>query len=134
MRPFNLHVVSAAVLGATALGGLARASEEPPLFGSWARGDGKANVRIEPCGTDICATNIWVKPDTPGEKIGDVLVMSVKPVAPARWEGTAFDPQRNLRYKMIVDVGQRTMTSNGCILAGLLCKDMGWTRLTGGKK
>ena len=127
MLKIGLGTALALTLGATAT------ASEPPLFGDWARGDGKAKVRIEPCGADICAINTWVKPDTPGERVGDRLVMSVKPVRPSRWEGTAFDPQRNLSYRLTVDVGERAMTSNGCVLAGLICRDMGWTRLAGGR-
>ncbi len=53
------------------------------LDGRWARGDGNANVRIAPCGSNICAINTWIKPGTPREKAGDRLVMTIKPAGTA---------------------------------------------------
>jgi uncharacterized protein (DUF2147 family) len=103
------------------------------MLGNWARGDGKARVVVEPCGEDFCAINTWIRPDTKDEHVGDKLVMKVKPDQPSHWTGTAFDPQRNLSYNMTVSVQSKTMTTNGCVLGGLLCKDMGWTRLSSAK-
>lgn len=107
------------------------AAAEPSPFGLWARGDGKAKVRIERCGSDICAVNTWIREGSEGEKAGDRLVMTVEPAGAGRWTGTAFDPQRDLSYRLTMTVGATSMTTRGCIVAGLLCKDMGWTRLGG---
>lgn len=107
------------------------AAADPSPFGMWARGDGNAKVRIERCGSDICATNTWIREGTKDEKAGDVLVMSVKPDDPSHWSGTAFDRQRDLKYRMTLTVGDNQMTSRGCVLAGIICKNMDWTRLAG---
>lgn len=107
------------------------AAAEPSPFGLWARGDGRAKVRIERCGSDICAVNTWIRKGTEGEKTGDKLVMTVEPAGRGRWTGTAFDPQRDLSYRLTMTVGTASMTTRGCIVAGLFCKDMGWTRLGG---
>ena len=103
-------------------------AQEPSPQGQWARGDGKARVIVEPCGSDLCAINTWIKPGTPDEKVGDKLVMAVRRSGVALWKGKAFDPQRNQTYGFTMKVQDRTMTTTGCIL-GVLCKDMGWTRL-----
>lgn len=99
------------------------------ISGQWARGDGNAKVQISPCGSDICATNTWIKPGTPKENTGDRLVMSIKPTADGEYAGTAFDPQRDLTYKLTVSVKGDTMTTKGCVLAGILCKDVNWSRI-----
>ena len=109
----------------------ALAASDATLFGLWARGDGKAKVKVERCGDNICAVNTWVREGTKGEKAGDILVMSVRPDDSGGWSGTAFDPQRDLTIRMTIAVGARTMTSRGCVVAGLLCRNMGWTRLSG---
>lgn len=109
----------------------AHAAAEPAPFGQWVRGDGKARVRIERCGSDLCAVNTWIKPGVDDEKVGDKLVMSVAPKTAALWSGTAWDPQRRLGFKISMDVTPTHMTTHGCVLAGLLCKDMGWTRFAG---
>lgn len=99
------------------------------IDGQWARGDGNAKVRIASCGSHICATNTWIKPGTPKEMKGDKLVMTIKPGADGVYSGTAFDPQRDMTYKLTVTVNGDKMTTRGCIVAGLLCKGVAWTRI-----
>ncbi len=55
--------------------------------------------------------------------------MSINETADGQYSGTAFDPQRNLTYKIRVKVDGDTMTTNGCVLASLLCRNVGWTRI-----
>lgn len=105
------------------------AAAGPSLEGDWARGDGKAKVHIAPCGDDLCAVNTWMRPDVRDEKVGDRLVMMLRQVNDTTWKGKAFDPQRNLTYAFTLRVGDTDLTTTGCILGGLLCKSMGWTRI-----
>ena len=114
-------------LAVLALSGSAALAEE--ISGQWARGDGNAKVRIAPCGSDVCAVNTWIKPGTPKEKTGDKLVMSIKPISDGEYAGTAFDPQRDLTYKLTVSVKGDSMTTKGCVLAGIVCKGVSWTRI-----
>lgn len=107
------------------------AAAEPSPLGLWARGDGNAKVRIERCGVDLCAVNTWIREGLKNEKVGDKLVMLVAPKGSGRWTGAAFDPQRDLNYRLTMTVRPASMTTRGCIVVGLLCKDMGWTRLNG---
>ena len=97
-------------------------------YGSWARGDGNTRVQITPCGAEICATNTWIR-KTGTEKVGHVLVMKVRKIAAGLWKGSAYDPQRKLTISMQMKVKRRSMTTSGCIIAGLLCKSTNWTRL-----
>ncbi|XUY26122.1 DUF2147 domain-containing protein [Agrobacterium sp. rho-8.1] len=105
------------------------AASAADINGQWSRGDGNAKVRVAPCGGDICATNTWIKPGTPTEKEGDKLVMSIKPTSDGEYAGTAFDPQRDLTYKLTVSVKGDTMTTKGCVLAGVICKGVEWSRI-----
>lgn len=100
-----------------------------PITGVWARGDGNAHVRIEPCGPNVCATNIWVKPGRKDEAVGDTLVMMVKPESEKRYAGKAYDKRRKLTYSMEIDVKPNVLSSRGCLLAGLACKSISWQRL-----
>ncbi|TBW40706.1 DUF2147 domain-containing protein [Siculibacillus lacustris] len=120
--------IAGPLLLALTLGGTAAEAAGPSPLGLWARGDGRAKVRIEPCGAAICAINTWIKEGTPEEKVGDKLVMNVTPVDATHWSGTAFDPQRDRSYKMKLEIAEGRMTTSGCVLAGLLCADMAWTR------
>lgn len=114
-----------AALTAAQVFGAAQASE---LGGEWARGDGKARVRVEPCGSDLCATNIWIKPGTPRERQGDRLVMSIRERGEGHYSGTAFDTRRNRTYRLTVTIDGDRLTTKGC-LAGVICRSIGWTRI-----
>jgi uncharacterized protein (DUF2147 family) len=102
---------------------------EPPYVGHWARGDGKTHIRVEPCGGSVCGVNTWVRPGTTSEKVGDRLVLKIRPAGASHWTGSAFDPQRNEHYTVRVKVDDRRMTTDGCVMGGLMCQSMSWTRL-----
>ena len=94
--------------------------------GIWQREDGNARVRVAPCGGALCAINVWIR--EPGdEKVGDRLVLNVKPAGPGVYEGTAFDPKRNLSFTSRITYSADRMTTSGCVLK-ILCKSVGWTR------
>lgn len=95
--------------------------------GVWLRDDGNARVRIAPCGDDICATNLWIGDTSQGEEAGDRLVMSLQPQSADTWAGTAYDEKRDQTYSITVTVGESTLVTRGCILGGVLCRDVTWT-------
>ena len=120
-------VVLAGILAALGVGNTALAAN-PAFLGDWARGDGMTHIRVAPCGAEFCGVNTWVRPGH-GEKVGDTLVVNVKPAGAERWSGTAFDRRRNRHYTMKVHVAGARMTTDGCMLGGLVCQSMHWTRL-----
>jgi uncharacterized protein (DUF2147 family) len=99
------------------------------ILGSWQRGDGNARVRIESCGSALCAINIWIRDESGGEHVGDRLVMKVSGDG-VSMSGAAYDPQRKLNYKLEINVGSQSMQTRGCILAGIVCKSINWTRVS----
>ncbi len=111
-----------------ALAGATPAMAADITSGTWLRGDGQAKVRVQKCGEAYCAVNIWIK--NPGdEKVGDRLVLNVRPVKPGLMEGSAFDPQRNLRFSSKITYSNETMTTSGCVLGGLLCRSVSWSKV-----
>ena len=100
-----------------------------PYLGDWARSDGKTRIHVASCGAAICARNIWVRHGVSGEKVGDRLILRVKPAGAGHWSGNAFDPQRSQTYAITVRVADRRMTTRGCVMGGFMCESMNWTRL-----
>jgi uncharacterized protein (DUF2147 family) len=98
-------------------------------LGDWARGDGKTRIHVASCGAAICARNTWVRRGVSGEKVGDRLVLKVKPTGAGHWSGNAFDPQRHQTYAMSVRVGGNRMTTRGCVMGGFVCQSMNWSRM-----
>jgi uncharacterized protein (DUF2147 family) len=108
---------------------LAATSASPDPTGLWLRGDGNAYVRIAPCGTRICATNTWIKDPGTGEAVGDRLVMDLAPQAGNVLSGTAYDAKRGMTYTVTVTVAPTGLTTRGCLLFGLLCRSVAWSRV-----
>jgi uncharacterized protein (DUF2147 family) len=104
-------------------------ASDAPYFGDWARSDGKTRIHVASCGASVCARNTWVRHGVSGEKVGDRLVLTVKPAGAGHWSGNAFDPQRKQSYAINVRVTQKHMTTRGCVMGGFVCESMGWNRM-----
>lgn len=125
LKPAASATGAVVLLLAAALPRPALASGADPS-GVWLRDDGNARVRIAPCGSDICATNVWIKDTSGGEEVGDKLVMTLKPEADGTLSGTAFDAKRDRSYAMTLTVKPDGLSTRGCI-ARVLCKTVNWT-------
>ena len=97
-------------------------------LGDWARSDGKTRIHVASCGAEVCARNTWVRHGVSGEKVGDRLILKVKPAGAGHWSGSAFDPQRKQNYAINVHVAATHMTTQGCVMGGFMCQSMGWNR------
>lgn len=103
-----------------------QAQQSADPSGIWLRDDGNARVRIAPCGTNICATNLWIGDTSKGEEAGDRLVMSLQPKSPDTLAGTAYDAKRDRTYSITVQVSENALLTRGCILGGVLCRNVHW--------
>ena len=103
-------------------------AKEAPYLGDWARADGKTRIQVAHCGGQVCARNTWVRHGVSGEKVGDRLVLDVKPAGAGHWSGNAFDPQRKETYTIWVHATSKHMTTRGCVMGGLVCQSMHWSR------
>jgi uncharacterized protein (DUF2147 family) len=103
-----------------------QAQQSADPSGIWLRDDGNARVRIAPCGSNICATNLWIGDTSKGEEAGDRLVMSLQPKSPDTLAGTAYDAKRDRTYSITVQVSENALLTRGCILGGVLCKNVHW--------
>ncbi len=117
LAPFALLLLTVSAVGA-------QQSADPS--GVWLRDDGNARVRIAPCGNDICATNLWIGDTSKGEAAGDVLVMSLKPKSADTLSGSAYDKKRDRTYSITVQVSDGALLTRGCILGGVLCRNVRW--------
>lgn len=113
-------------LAFSTLAASAAAQQPADPSGVWIRDDGNARVRIAPCGTNICATNLWIGDTSKGEEAGDRLVMSLTQKTADTLAGTAYDPKRNRTYSITVVVLDKSLVTRGCILGGILCRDVHW--------
>ena len=112
----------ALALAALSIGGAAAAD----LDGTWLRDDGNARVRIAPCGDKICATNLWIGDTSKGEAVGDKLVMTLERQPDGSFSGSAYDAKRDWSFSMKIEATAKVLTTHGCLLGKLLCRDVNW--------
>lgn len=96
------------------------------LDGTWLRDDGNARVRIAPCGDKICATNLWIGDTSKGEAAGDKLVMTLARQPDGTFSGNAYDPKRDWTYSMTITPTPGALTTRGCIVGRLICRNVNW--------
>lgn len=96
--------------------------------GNWMRGDGIARVVVSSCGEALCMKNTWIKPGS-SEKVGEYLILNVKPDGSGVWKGSGRDPQRDVNFSAEIKVAGDNMTTSGCVVGGLVCRSTQWSRL-----
>ena len=116
------------VVSAVALAALWSEASAGDAKGEWARDDGKAKVRIGPCGAALCGSITWLRDPKDAGKVGQQVFFGMKPHGDDVWTRTAFNPEDGRTYsgKMTL-TGDRLVTA-GCVLGGLICKSVSWTR------
>jgi uncharacterized protein (DUF2147 family) len=120
-------IIALAVAGTTLCVAPASAAE---INGLWLRDTGASRIRFAPCGGAVCGTLAWIKPgtDTPA-KVGQRIYSNMKPDGPNSWAGTAFNPEDGKTYKGKMSLSGNTLTTSGCVLGGLICKTVSWSRV-----
>lgn len=116
------RLLLALALAAIAIEGAAASD----MDGTWLRDDGNARVRIAPCGDKICATNLWIGDTSKGEAAGDKLVMTLARQPDGTFSGNAYDPKRDWTYSMTITATPGALTTRGCIVGRLICRDVNW--------
>jgi uncharacterized protein (DUF2147 family) len=112
-----------AVLGA---GGVAAAGD---AVGLWLREGGKGTVRITPCGGALCGYVASVSDPASPAKVGQRVFFDMVPSGENHWSGRAFNPEDGRTYSGMMALAGNGMTTAGCVLGGLICKSVHWTRL-----
>ena len=116
--------LAAAILTASVSAGWAGAPT-----GEWARDDGKSKVRIGPCGGALCGAVSWLRdPGASPAKVGQQVFFDMKPAGDNIWKGSAFNPDDGKTYSGKMTLSGNRLVTAGCVLGGLICKSISWTR------
>ncbi len=115
---------SAAVLAASIAGAAAG-----DAGGVWLRENGASKVRIAPCGGEaLCGAIIWLKDPSGAAKVGQQVFFDMKPHGENIWTGSAFNPEDGKTYSGKMTLAGDRLTTAGCVLGGLICKSVSWSR------
>ena len=97
--------------------------------GVWLRDTGASRVKIAPCGGALCGHIVWLKdPANNPAKMGERVFFDMKPNGDNAWEGSAFNPENGKTYSGTMKLSGNTLTTAGCVLGGIICKSVTWTR------
>lgn len=115
------------------------ASAQASVEGRWANPKRSVIIEVERCGDALCGTVVWASPKAKANArkggtdnlVGTRLLSGAKPIGPGKYKGRGFVPKQNIHSSATIrQTGPNTMVVEGCALAGLLCKEQRWTRVT----
>lgn len=90
-------------------------------IGVWATEENKGNVRIEPCGPNLCGYAV---------KTGEKILISMKPSG-SKWTGRIHDPDSGSNYDSTITMkGANALKVQGCAFGGMFCGGQTWKRVS----
>jgi uncharacterized protein (DUF2147 family) len=90
-------------------------------LGVWATEENKGNVRIEPCGTNLCGYAV---------KSDEKILISMKPEG-SKWTGRIHDPDSGRNYDSTMAMkGTNALRVQGCAFGGMFCGGQTWKRVS----
>ena len=124
-------VIALAALGL--LASPASATAKPSLEGRWANPKRNIIVKVTRCGDAYCGTVAWAsaKKRAKGTAPGERVLSDLKPAGNGLYKGRAVEPRRNISGSATVrQINSNMMLVKGCAVAGVLCKEQRWTRVS----
>jgi uncharacterized protein (DUF2147 family) len=109
--------------------------------GEWLVEDGRAQIRIEPCGPNLCGYVSHTK--NPGDTdkknpdpklrsrpiVGMMMMIDMKPVG-ERWEGKIYNSENGSSYNSKISMrNANTLRVEGCVFGGMFCGGQNWKRV-----
>ena len=99
----------------------APASDPNSPLGVWATEENKGNVRIEPCGANLCGYSV---------KTNEKILISMKPSG-SKWTGQIHDPDSGRNYDSTIALkGANALRVQGCAFGGMFCGGQTWKRVS----
>ncbi|UWU94685.1 DUF2147 domain-containing protein [Bradyrhizobium sp. CB1015] len=90
-------------------------------IGVWATEENKGNVRVEPCGANLCGY---------AEKTNERILINMKPEG-SKWSGRIRDPNSGRNYDSTISMkGPNVMRVQGCAFGGMFCGGQTWKRVS----
>jgi uncharacterized protein (DUF2147 family) len=90
-------------------------------LGVWATEENKGNVRIEPCGQNLCGYAV---------KTGEKILINMKPTD-SKWTGQIHDPDSGRNYDSTIALkGANSLRVQGCAFGGMFCGGQVWNRVS----
>ena len=114
------------------------ASAQASVEGRWTNPKRSVVIEVARCGQAWCATVVAASAKAKANArkggtenlIGTRILTGARPVGNGIYKGKGFIPKRNVHAPATIrQRGPNVMEVEGCVLAGLLCKEQRWTRV-----
>jgi uncharacterized protein (DUF2147 family) len=123
-------MMTLAPLAALALPLMAGAAQAQDATGTWLRETGESRVRFAKCGDALCGTVSWLKdPENSKSKVGQRVFTGMKASGANQWTGEAFNPEDGKTYSGKMTLSGNSLTTAGCVLGGIICRSVSWSRV-----
>ena len=105
----------------------------------WRNPKDSVRIRFSPCGQDrVCGIVTWASDKAKADArrggtpqlVGTNLFRNFQRVAPGQYKGHVFVPDMNRTFSGHMEIKGDSMIGKGCVLAGLICKQQVWTRIS----
>ncbi len=120
--------ISRAALAFTLAAALPGAAFAGDPNGVWLRDNGNSKVRIGPCGNALCGNIVWLRDANAPAHVGQRVFFDMTPSGENSWSGRAFNPEDGRTYSGKMTLAGNSLTTSGCVLGGLFCKTVHWSR------
>jgi uncharacterized protein (DUF2147 family) len=95
-------------------------------IGVWLTEEKEGQVRIEPCGANLCGYSVDSKSNLNGEQV----LINMKAGRDQKWSGRILDPNTGSTYDSTIALkGPDTLRVQGCAFGGMFCGGQTWTRV-----
>lgn len=105
----------------------------------WRNPGDSVRIRFSPCGQGrVCGVVTWASDKAKADArrggteqlVGTNLFRNFQRVAPGQYKGHVFVPDMNRTFSGHMEIKGDSMIGKGCVLAGLICKQQVWTRIS----
>jgi uncharacterized protein (DUF2147 family) len=94
--------------------------------GVWLTEEKEGQVRIEPCGANLCGYSVDAKSNQNAEQV----LINMKLGKDQKWSGRILDPNTGSTYdSTIALIGGNALRVQGCAFGGMFCGGQTWTRV-----
>ena len=101
--------------------------------GVWQNPRATVKVQFRQCGPAMCGRVVWASSDAQaqaGPLVGRDLFDGFTPDGPNRWQGSVLIPDIGASVSgTITQTDANTLVGEGCLLAGVGCRQQTWTRV-----
>ncbi len=94
--------------------------------GVWLRSKTNAHIRSFTCSGGL---GLKIVKSAKKKNIGKVIMCGAKKTGPNKWKGSLTSTEDGQVYTGYVKMGSSSLSLDGCVLGGLICKNESWKRI-----